>query len=263
MNNMIFYSFTPSVKFNSLRVCYLDNQEEHLQHFIDSFDTSQFANYIPTTDPDLVLNLADSKEVDVFISDFKMPYQDGISVLKRCLEKDPKAKAILFTGYTVDQKSQDECRKYGIRRVNKLETEAIGQTISLVANELVSFDVPNKRWFTKQKVDFVNKRVDIIEKPNANILKEKVMFVREVNQASQSELVEAFHDLAYDLIEDIRKLAENNEVEIYLSDDMPSSAKEILFDLENITPRGLTQIKNWIAAKAFIKKEMDKLANED
>ena len=51
------------------------------------------------TDPEAALQRIAQKEFDIVVTDFRMDKMDGLEVLKQVLQKTPRAKVIIITGY--------------------------------------------------------------------------------------------------------------------------------------------------------------------
>jgi DNA-binding NtrC family response regulator len=51
------------------------------------------------TDPEAALQQIAQKDFDIVVTDFRMDKMDGLEVLKRVLQKNPRTKVIIITGY--------------------------------------------------------------------------------------------------------------------------------------------------------------------
>lgn len=80
-----------------IRVLYVDDEPLNLEIFKLSF-INDFK--ITTTESPLEgLKLLDEDEIDVVVSDLRMPDLDGISFIKKIKEKRPKLNCILLTAF--------------------------------------------------------------------------------------------------------------------------------------------------------------------
>ena len=252
----IFYE--PKYTLKSIRVAYLDNQEVELEKFEKTFSKELFKSLKTTDDPDEIIELVINKQVDVLISDFKMPEQDGISLLKYCKRENPKLKLILFTGFSLTPKQLQECSKLSIYKVAKLDTQNLLQTISLAMNEVDSFKGQN---FVSKKLE--EKPITSLEQENIPSSIDDVKIERESQliTASKEELISAFKILSNELLQDFLKVSDRKNVKVPISATKRITLEELIPELENVTSIGLKYIKEWIEAKTFVKNEISKKNN--
>lgn len=97
-----------------IKVLYLDDEENNLNSFKAAF-RRQYKIYTALT-ADKAINLLDSVDINVVISDQRMPEVTGVEFFKIIKEKYPEPVRILLTGYTDIEALADAINKGDIYR---------------------------------------------------------------------------------------------------------------------------------------------------
>ena len=82
---------------NKISILYVDDEENNLFSFKATFRV-KYQVYIAISG-DEALKILDSKEVQIIITDQRMPEMTGVEFLEKVLEKYPNPMRILLTGY--------------------------------------------------------------------------------------------------------------------------------------------------------------------
>jgi two-component system, response regulator, stage 0 sporulation protein F len=80
-----------------LRVLYIDDEPINLSIFSLAFRND--FKIITSESPTEALDIFDSQEIDLVVTDLKMPMMDGIELAREIKMRDPEKKCILLTAY--------------------------------------------------------------------------------------------------------------------------------------------------------------------
>jgi YesN/AraC family two-component response regulator len=80
-----------------LNVLYIDDEPINLSIFELSFKKD--FNIVTSESPVEALTIFDSQNIDIVITDLKMPYMDGIELIREIKKRSPQKKCILLTAY--------------------------------------------------------------------------------------------------------------------------------------------------------------------
>jgi DNA-binding NtrC family response regulator len=101
------------------------------------------------TDPARALRYLEDKNVDIVISDIRMPEMDGIQVMDRISQKSKRAKVILITGYATLELARESLTKGAFDFIAKpFKSKEIRQTIQKAADALQQNTPSNLRKTT-------------------------------------------------------------------------------------------------------------------
>lgn len=85
-----------------IRVIILDNDPTYLRLWEKIFENVEGCSYSITNDPDAVIHLLKSKDVDLVISEVVLPKKDGYTIAEFVHKYQPGAEVLLTTGYDCD-----------------------------------------------------------------------------------------------------------------------------------------------------------------
>ncbi|MEO6932776.1 MAG: response regulator [Chitinophagaceae bacterium] len=82
---------------NKIKVLYVDDEENNLISFKATFRMK--FHVMTALSGDEALNILENKEVDIIITDQRMPNMTGIEFLEKVLQRYPEPMRLLLTGY--------------------------------------------------------------------------------------------------------------------------------------------------------------------
>lgn len=102
-------------------VLYVDDEEVNIKLFNAHFN--KFFHVITASSAYEGLNLLDKNNVDLIITDFKMPSMNGIDFIKEIKKSHPSLKCIIISGYiesqVINEKEQQLVHEYLMKPWNK------------------------------------------------------------------------------------------------------------------------------------------------
>jgi len=126
------------------KILFLDHENQFLSNL--RYDINTFGlnkdNVFITSNIEEAKEKAIRKKIDVFVSDFKMPGIDGISLLEEIRNKNKSIILVLYTGFVISSFSDEarRCDKAQIKRFHKFEgVENLLQNISIYLNQGLSY----------------------------------------------------------------------------------------------------------------------------
>jgi len=220
------FVYTPNKRIHTLQVVFVDNEQDHLNNFQNKFGSSFKSLKLFKSPKEAIQYLTMHDNVDIVISDFKMPDLTGIELFERI--KNHSCLKILYTGYVLLGHEINLLPTLNVHKITKVSNVNLISEISVVLNRIDSFNNTNLKSIT------------II--PNVNYNK----FIKppELTQADHSYIFETYKLLAHKLILDLKNMP--NDLEIHLSSTKIMTVKELLFEIGIPTQFGINYLKEWI-----------------
>lgn len=116
-------------------VLLVDDEEEACQVIMKKLDWEQMGFYIAGYARNGVeaLELAEEMQIDVVMTDIKMPYMDGLELCRRLKESYPKTRAIIFSGFDEFEYAKEaikiEVEEYMLKPVHVKELREVFERI--------------------------------------------------------------------------------------------------------------------------------------
>ena len=109
----------------------VDNEEEVFQVIMKKLDWEAMGFRIAGYAKNGVeaLEMAEELQVDVVMTDIKMPYMDGLTLCKKLKEQYPKIKVIIFSGFDEFEYAKEaikiEAEEYILKPINSNELREV------------------------------------------------------------------------------------------------------------------------------------------
>lgn len=122
---------------NQYSVLLVDDEEEVFQVIMKKLDWESMGFHIAGYARNGVeaLETADELQVDVVMTDIKMPYMDGLTLCKKLKENYPKIKVIIFSGFDEFEYAKEaikiEAEEYILKPINANELREVFERIKL------------------------------------------------------------------------------------------------------------------------------------
>ncbi len=91
------------MSFSKLNLLFVDDDADLLALLKESIQP-HFHNVYTANSVDEALTILNENEIDLVVSDFKMPQKDGLVLRKIMSEEHPDVKFLMFTGFTGEKR---------------------------------------------------------------------------------------------------------------------------------------------------------------
>ena len=129
----------------------VDDEEVIVEQMVDIFEDDY--DVFSISDPTKALDIVKEKNIDVVISDQRMPQMKGTELLKQVKEYNENTVRILLTGYADLNVAIDAINEGSIHKYEQKPLD-VARIREVVTEELQEYE---KRLLTKEKADMLDK----------------------------------------------------------------------------------------------------------
>lgn len=211
---------------------------------------------IVTDDGLLAFKHASKNDIDILVSDYKMPKEDGITFLENVREVNKNLVLVLYTGYTISPNSNEAKR---IKRAGIKVQKKIDGVEKLVKNLKIYINEPNRSLYIKSELT-ESKEGGSYQLNNPFPLRSITEIVDNSNIITATQgignddsLKELVLELAKELVLDLEKIENRNAI-INVGNNVEITIDKLLNEVKSFSPIGKKYLTNWFKAERTIRK---------
>lgn len=101
-----------AAKADQYTILYVDDEQPNLRGFKSTF--RRLYNVITALGPEEAFEIVQSREIDLIVTDHRMPYMSGVELLKDVYDYNPKIKRMILSGFIKRQDLDKTIGDFGI-----------------------------------------------------------------------------------------------------------------------------------------------------